>query len=237
MSDIGGSFTSWSVPVDAAETQAAYLPATSSVELGRIIAGPSAGGHMAEAGMLRLAEVLRAAGLGVVLFDFLYRRRGSRRPDPMPELQRCFAAVAETAGQHLPPAPLLLLGGRSMGGRVATMLAADGFGCDGLLLFAYPLHPAGQPDRLRDRHLRRLSVPTLCFNGTRDALCRRDLMEAAIHSIGPGWTMHWLEGADHGFHVLRSSGRSDADVLAEIREAMSPWLAGLRRPSVPGMTL
>jgi predicted alpha/beta-hydrolase family hydrolase len=100
-----------------------------------------------------------------------------------------------------------------MGGRTASMLAADGYACDGLLLFAYPLHPAGKPEKLRDAHLRSIPVPVLCLNGTRDALCRRDLMEHALASVGPNWRMHWLEGADHSFHVLKRSGRTDADVI------------------------
>jgi hypothetical protein len=112
-----------------------------------------------------------------------------------------------------------------MGGRAASMLVADGFACDGLLLLAYPLHPAGQPEKLRTAHLARIAVPVLCFNGTRDTLCRRDLMAQAIGPLSQTWTMHWLEGADHSFHVLKSSGRSDADVLAEVADASRAWVA------------
>jgi predicted alpha/beta-hydrolase family hydrolase len=103
------------------------------------------------------------------------------------------------------------------------MLAAEGLACDGLLLFAYPLHPAGQPEKLRDAHLPQIEVPVLCFNGTRDALCRRDLMERALVQVKAPWTMHWLEGADHSFHVLKRSGRTNAQVLDEIGEAVSRW--------------
>jgi hypothetical protein len=116
-----------------------------------------------------------------------------------------------------------------MGGRAASMLAADGFPCDGLLLLAYPLHPAGKPEELRDAHLAKIKVPVLCLNGTRDALCRRDLMESVVDRLTSGWTMHWLEGADHSFHVLKGSGRSDGEVLNEIAEACSSWTSGLKR--------
>src|SRR5207248_2759405 len=102
-----------------------------------------------------------------------YRERGSRRPDPMPRLQECIAAVAAHARGEIAP-QTLILGGRSMGGRAASMLAADGFSCDGLLLLAYPLHPAGRPEELRDAHLAKIAVPVLCLNGTRDTLCARD---------------------------------------------------------------
>jgi predicted alpha/beta-hydrolase family hydrolase len=104
------------------------------------------------------------------------------------------------------------------------MLAADGFSCDGVLLLAYPLHPAGRPEELRDAHLAKIKPPVLCLNGTRDALCRRDLMEGVVDRLTGRWTMHWLEGADHSFHVLKSSGRSDEDVLGEIAEACAAFI-------------
>ena len=114
-----------------------------------------------------------------------------------------------------------------MGGRAASMLAADGFGCDGLLLLAYPLHPAGQPAKLRDAHLPSIKLPTLCLNGTNDALCRRDLMDAVVARLRPNWTMHWLEGADHSFHVTKASGRTNADVMDEIGASTAAWIASL----------
>ena len=123
----------------------------------------------------------------------------------------------------------LIIGGRSMGGRAASMLAADGLACDGLLLCAYPLHPAGKPEKLRDAHLPRVGVPVLCFNGTRDALCTRELMERAVASVGSNWTMHWLEGADHSFHVLKRSGRTDQQVMDEVAAATAAWLENLVR--------
>ena len=105
------------------------------------------------------------------------------------------------------------------------MLAAEGLPCDGLLLLAYPLHPVGKPEKLRDAHLPQIRVPVLCFNGTRDALCRRDLMERVIASLGANWTMHWLEGADHSFHVLKSSGKTDTDVMEEVVGSTQDWLS------------
>ena len=109
------------------------------------------------------------------------------------------------------------------------MLAAEGLSCDGLLLLAYPLHPAGRPEQLRDAHLSAITVPTLCFNGTRDSLCRQDLMEQALKGVKTDWTMRWLEGADHGFHVLKSSGKTDADILTEIAELTEAWVSRLVR--------
>jgi uncharacterized protein len=184
-----------------------------------------AGGHKDDRGMLALAKALEARGIEVVRFNFPYRDKDARRPDPMPVLEATIAQVAARVREERGPAKLII-GGRSMGGRAASMLAADGFDCDGLVLLAYPLHPAGQPEKLRDAHLASIVVPVLCLNGARDALCRRDLMERATAGLR-SWTMHWLEGADHSFRVLKSSGRTDADVLDEIGQAYGTWLSGL----------
>jgi predicted alpha/beta-hydrolase family hydrolase len=150
----------------------------------------------------------------------------------MPRLKECIAAVVAHARREV-DAATLILGGRSMGGRAASMLAADLFPCDGLFLLAYPLHPAGQPEKVRDAHLPNIGVPVLCLNGTRDALCRRELMVQVLDRLAGEWTMHWLEGADHSFRVLKSSGRTDGDVLREIADVSSAWASGLQasRPS------
>ena len=182
---------------------------------------------MEDRGMLALSRELCARGLDVVRFNFVYRAKGSKAPDRMPQLQQCMRAVIERTRAELNPTKLII-GGRSMGGRTATMLAAEGFDCDGLLLFAYPLHPAGKPEKLRDAHLPKIAAPVLCFNGTRDALCTRELMERVLTTVRAPWEMHWIEGADHSFHVLKSSGRTDAEVIGEIGQATDAWLCGLR---------
>jgi uncharacterized protein len=181
-----------------------------------------AGGHKDDQGMLRLAAALGSADLDVVRFNFPYREAGSKRIDPMPVLKKSFASTVEKT-----KAKRVIIGGRSMGGRVASMLAAEGFECAGLLLAAYPLHPAGQPEKLRDAHLPQIRCPVLCLNGTRDALCTRDLMERALLTVTAPWTMHWIEAADHSFHVLRSSGRTDAEVDLEIKNSVGRWLQSL----------
>ncbi|HEV2431942.1 MAG TPA: alpha/beta fold hydrolase [Burkholderiales bacterium] len=180
-----------------------------------------AGGHKDDRGMLALAKALGDAGFEVVRFNFPYRDRGSKLPDPMPVLKESIAAAAA----HARNGKKLIIGGRSMGGRAASMLAADGFECDGLVLLAYPLHPAGKPEKLRHAHLAQIRVPVLCFNGTRDALCQRELMEQALRRLS--WRMHWLEGADHSFRVLKSSGKRDDNVLRELADVARDWLMHL----------
>lgn len=220
----------WQIDVGGGEAVTAmFEPASADANAARalFVCAHGAGGHMSDKAMLAVTARLRAAGLGVVRFNFAYSEHKRGRPDPMPQLQACVAAVAGHARQALQP-ERLILGGRSMGGRAASMLAAGGYACDGLLLLAYPLHPAGQPEKLRDAHLAAIPVPVLCFNGTRDLLCEQDLMQTTLerHHIGTDrWTMHWLDGADHSFHVLKSSGRTDRDVLDETAAATVNWLA------------
>jgi hypothetical protein len=214
----------WRVDVGGGETVGAMFEPAPSPSGTLYVCAHGAGGHMGDSSMQAATRLMLACSLDVVRFNFLYREKKANRPDAMPQLKACFAAVAAFASAAVRP-QRLILGGRSMGGRAASMLVADGYACDGLLLLAYPLHPAGQPEKLRDAHLGRITVPVLCFNGTRDALCRQDLMQQTLQSLSELWTMHWLDGADHSFHVLKSSGRTDRDVLAEVGDATTAWLA------------
>jgi predicted alpha/beta-hydrolase family hydrolase len=161
--------------------------------------------------------------MSVVRFNFLYKEKKSSRPDAMPRLKETYAAVVARTRAELAPASLII-GGRSMGGRAASMLAGDGFDCNGLLLLAYPLHPPGKPDQLRDAHLPAIKVPVICFNGTRDPFCTPSLMEEVLKRVKTDWQMHWVEGADHSFHVLKSSGRTDAEVLDGIADGVEAWV-------------
>jgi predicted alpha/beta-hydrolase family hydrolase len=214
----------WRVKVGAEETSAVFEPAGNGQDEALFVCAHGAGGNMNDRGLLQTANTLRSRGLGVVRFNFLYKEKKSGRPDPMPRLKECIGAVVARARDEIKPKKLII-GGRSMGGRAASMLAADGFACDGLLLLAYPLHPPGRPEQLRDAHLPAIKVPVICFNGTRDPFCTPDLMNAALKNVKTDWKMHWVEGADHSFHVLKSSGRTDAEVLAEIGNAAEVWVS------------
>ncbi|HEX8944725.1 MAG TPA: alpha/beta family hydrolase [Gemmatimonadaceae bacterium] len=216
----------WRVAVGGDETRAVYEAATSETQNAVFVCAHGAGGNMSDRSMLAATNALRARGFGVVRFNFLYKEKGSGRPDPMPKLMDTVSAVVDRVRAELHPATLII-GGRSMGGRAASMLAANGFDADGLLLLAYPLHPEGQPEKLRDAHLPRITMPVLCFNGTRDGLCTPALMERALTTVTAPWEMHWLEGADHSFHGLKSSGRNDAAVLAEVADVSAQWLSRL----------
>src|SRR6478672_7913120 len=173
-----GSST-WSVTVGEHTVTALLDPAAGGPASPAFLFAHGAGGNVADRGMRALTGALCGMGMHVVRFNFPYAERNSRRPDPMPLLTDCIAAVAARARREI-DAKRWILGGRSMGGRAASMLVADGYACDGLLLLAYPLHPAGSPEKLRDAHLQRVTTPVLCFNGTRDPLCERALMDAVV---------------------------------------------------------
>lgn len=210
-------------PVGSDETLAAWDPPSSGDDAATFVFAHGAGGHMHDRSVIAMSDALRARGIGTVRFNFLYRARGSGRPDQMPKLLECFTAVVERVRTQIAPRRLTL-GGRSMGGRAASVLVAQGAACEGLLLLAYPLHPPGQPRKLRAAHLGGIRIPVLCVNGTRDAFCDRGEMERVLTGLGRSWRMHWIEGADHGFHVLKASGRTDGAALAEAADVVVDWL-------------
>jgi uncharacterized protein len=216
----------WRIAVGSDDTRVVYEPATLPSENAIFVCAHGAGGNMSDRAMLAAANTLRGRGFGVVRFNFLYKERGSGRPDAVPKLMDTVATVVDHVRTELAP-KTLIIGGRSMGGRAASMLAADGFDANGLFLLAYPLHPEGQPEKLRDAHLPRITMPVLCINGTRDGLCTPEIMMRVLTTVTAPWEMHWLDGADHSFHVLKSSGRNDAAVLAEVGDVSERWLSGV----------
>jgi predicted alpha/beta-hydrolase family hydrolase len=219
----------WRVAVGSEETSAVFEPPTDGAgdQAGVFVCAHGAGGNINDRSVMSTANALRARGFGVARFNFLYKERKSGRPDPMPKLKDCYSAVVEKVRAEVAP-KTLIIGGRSMGGRAASMLASDGFECDGLLLLAYPLHPPGKPDQLRDAHLPAIKVPVICFSGTRDPFCTPSLMEGVLKQLGDNWEMHWVDSADHSFHVPKSSGKSDTDVMKEIAEQARSWLERLK---------
>jgi predicted alpha/beta-hydrolase family hydrolase len=225
----------WTIAVGTDAVTAVYEDPTTPANRRIVyVCAHGAGGNMMDRGMLASANALRNAGIGVLRFNFPYKEKKSGRPDPMPKLKDTVSAVVDRAREELSP-DILIMGGRSMGGRAASMLAADGFEADGLFLLAYPLHPAGKPEQLRDAHLAAIRMPVLCVNGTRDALCTRSIMDEVLTRAGANWTMHWEDGADHSFHVLKSSGRTDADVMREIATTAMTWIRDL--PTTPSSSM
>jgi len=192
---------------------------------GTIVAlGHGAGGDRTTPFLRRVAESLASSGRGVVLYNFPYTDARRRAPDPPETLETTARAVAEHARASL-GARRVVLGGKSMGGRIASQAVAKGAAADGLLFLGYPLHPPGRPETLRDRHLPAIRVPMLFVQGTRDTFARWDLLEAVIARLGATATLHRVEDADHSFRVPKRTGRTAADVESEIASASVRWLA------------
>ncbi len=143
-----------------------------------------------------LARELAEREVGVVTFNYPYTEAGGRRPDRADMLLACHLAVLDAVRARHGEA--VVMAGRSMGGRMATMLAADGAPTLGVVAYAYPLHPAGKPDRLRIDHLPLVPVPTLFFRGDRDALSRADLFDRHVRPLQRA-TVVDMAGADHSF--------------------------------------
>lgn len=188
------------------------------------IFAPGAGSNLNSSGIVEQTRLLEQHG-AVLRFNFPYREAGKSIPDPMPKLVPFYRAVIAWARSEIGPRKLYI-GGHSMGGRVASMVAAEGVKSDGLILFSYPLHPAGKPEKLRVDHLPHIQVPVLAISGTNDELCETDLMLKQLEILPQSlWTFHWVGHADHSLHVTRKSGRTNADVKAEISQAIADWLS------------
>jgi predicted alpha/beta-hydrolase family hydrolase len=177
---------------------------------------PGAGQGPDAPALVAIEEAL--APMPVERMDFPYRKAGRRAPDRPPVLLN---AVREGAAELLKRAKLkpdrLVLGGRSMGGRMCSMAVADGLPALGLVLISYPLHPPGKADRLRTEHLPNIAVPTLFVSGTRDAFGTPDELNAAIALIPAPTTTVWIDGADHSLR------RRDAEVAATVKD----WVLAL----------
>lgn len=213
----------WTVTVGEDTTSAVYESALGGADAAVFVCAHGAGGSMADRSVVATANAMRARGVSVVRFNFLYKEKKRGRPDQLPVLQETVAAVVERTRTELAPRRLVI-GGRSMGGRAASMLAASDFNASGLLLLAYPLHPPGKPEQLRDAHLSKITMPVLCFCGTRDPFVTRAIMDQVLTRVTAPWEMHWVEGADHSFHVLKSSGRTDVQVMEEIADTSRRWI-------------
>ena len=187
-----------------------------------LILAHGAGTGMGHPSLVRVQDGLAERGTTVVTFDFPYRARGRGAPDRMPVLVAAFDAVIDAVRGDVPDR--LLLGGRSMGGRVASHVAAAGRAMAGLVFLAFPLHPPGKPGTSRAAHLAAIRAPMLFVQGTRDTFARADLLASVLADL-PSATLHAIPEADHGFHVPKRTGRTDAAVLDEVIATVAGWIA------------
>jgi len=178
-----------------------------------VILAHGAGGNMDTPSLKALEERLASAGVTAVRFNFLYSEKGRKSPDRQAHLVSCWRSVADWVKRELAPSRLFL-GGRSMGGRMASYLVADGYPCDGIFFLAYPLHPPGKRDQQRKDHLPKIRVPMLFVSGTSDAFADLDLLEPLVRDLGA--TLHLLEKADHGFKAPKSAGKTAREIDDEV---------------------
>lgn len=187
-----------------------------------------AGGDMNTPLLMDVEGALVARGHATLRWNFPYKERGKKAPDKMPALIEAYrVAVAAAREQLKGRARRVVIGGKSMGGRVASMAAAEGLECDGLLFLGYPLHAAKKPETMRDAHLKGISAPMLFVQGTRDPLCDLALLRPALKRIGRGASLHVVEGGDHSLDLLKSAERSRESVVEEIGSAIDAWLRKL----------
>ena len=185
-----------------------------------------AGAGMRHAFMEAVAAALARRQVATLRFEFPYASAGSRRPDPRPVLIETVAAAAAEA-QRLAGGLPVFGGGKSMGGRMTSQAAAEGrlAGACGIVFLGVPLHPAGKPGTARADHLASVEPPMLFLQGTRDALADLALLRPICDGLGPRARLHVIDGADHGFHVPKRSGRSDADVIEELADEVARFTA------------
>jgi predicted alpha/beta-hydrolase family hydrolase len=188
-----------------------------------VVFGHGAGGNRRNPMLVALADALAGSGRAAVLYNFPYAEKGLRRPDPPAALEATTRAAAALALEST-GARRIVHGGRSMGGRIASQVVAGGERANGLVFLAYPLHPPGQFEKRREAHLPGIEAPMLFVQGTRDAFAREDLLLVLMDRLGRKAELHRVAEADHSFGVLKRSGRTPEDVLAEIRDALLAWL-------------
>jgi len=212
------------VPLPDGSAVSALLRAPAAARAGYVLAH-GAGAGMSHPFMTEAAEQLADRGIATLRYQFPYMERGARRPDP-PRIAHATvrAAVAEAA-RRLPGVPLFA-GGKSFGGRMTSQAqaAAPLAGIRGLVFLGFPLHPAKLPSLDRAQHLAHVEVPMLFLQGARDSLAEHDLITRVVAALGNRATLTTLSDADHAFHVPARTGRTDAQVLAAVCDAVAAWM-------------
>ena len=189
-----------------------------------LVLAHGAGAGMSHPFMEKLAGELACVGVATLRYQFPYMEKQRRVPDSPAILTATVVAAVRAAAEAV-PGLALLAGGKSMGGRMTSQAAAQQplDGVRGLVFFGFPLHPPNRPGTKRADHLAKVTVPMLFLQGTRDTLADLSLLRPVCAKLGSQATLQVIEKADHSFHVLKSSGRSDAEVLRELAETVASW--------------
>jgi predicted alpha/beta-hydrolase family hydrolase len=212
----------------AATTALAY-PADEPVATLILAHGAGAGQH--HPFMVGFARGIAAQGVEVVSFNFPFTEHKRRVPDRAPVLEACYLrAIDAVAGRHRGSSSTpLFIGGKSMGGRIATQLAAvhGDLPIAGLVLLGYPLHPPGRPDQRRDRHLAEIRRPVLFVQGSRDGFGTPSELAPVLSALQPAPAVHVVEGGDHSFKLSKADASRQAAAYREAERAIVEWIRGV----------
>lgn len=182
-----------------------------------------AGNNMNTAFLTTISTHLQERNINIVRFNFPYMVAGKKIPDRSEILEDAWKLVIEWAIKNLQFSGLFI-GGKSMGGRIATMVANEFAQLNGLIFLGYPLHPPGRFDDIRDSYLFPLMMPMLFIQGTRDGHARMDLLQTTLNDLRNRATLHWVEGGDHSFKVLVRQGVSYPAVLENVSVRVADWI-------------
>jgi predicted alpha/beta-hydrolase family hydrolase len=190
-----------------------------------LILGHGAGAGQASSFMVSFATALSARGIETVTFNFLYMEQGRRLPDPKDKLEACYRAVIETVAHRKRAHSRLAIGGKSMGGRIASQVAAgDAPDVAGLVLLGYPLHPPGKKDQLRAKHLSEIKAPMLFVQGSRDAFGTPQELQPLIKKLKVPAELFEVAGGDHSFKVLKRAGVTQEETYQAVLDRIDLWL-------------
>lgn len=203
--------------------------APKKVRLGiTLILGHGAGAPQSHPFMRLFASGLAERGLDALTFNFAYMEQGRKAPDPKAKLEACYAAVMVAAGAHKKlKGNRLAIGGKSMGGRIASQVAATAEFADkifALALLGYPLHPPGNPEKLRDAHLNQIKAPLLIVQGERDAFGTAEELRATIKRLHLAVTLHVVAGGDHSLKAPKSLGVPQEQIYENVMDEIASWL-------------
>jgi predicted alpha/beta-hydrolase family hydrolase len=188
-----------------------------------LVLAHGAGAGMTHPFMENLSDELSAVAIATLRYQFPYMEQRRRVPDSPAVLTATVVAAVQAAKKAAPDLPILA-GGKSMGGRMTSQAAQHPLdGVQGLIFFGFPLHPPNRPGTKRADHLAKVTAPMLFLQGTRDTFADLKLLRPICAKLGERATLHVIESADHSFHVLKSSKRTDADVLRELAETTASW--------------
>lgn len=210
---------------DAESVEAMLYPAEGEPTGVTVLLGHGAGANQMSAFMRLFASGLAARGFNAMTFNFLYTEQGRRLPDPKARLESCYRAVIEAVHKHKKlKANRLVIGGKSMGGRIASQVAAaDSEGVGGLVFLGYPLHPPGKPDQLRAEHLKDIRAPMLFVQGSRDVFGTANEIRAIVKKQRLPATLYTVEGGDHSFKVPKTLGGPQQEIYETIMDEVAQW--------------